>query len=164
MTPDDAPEISSASQHRALAHPLRHRVLFALGHEATVGQLAAALGSHKGTVAHHLKVLEEAGLVELAGTRQVRGGTERYYRRTAPRLTISDSSSRAVALRAVADEIASAAPDPFLVLRTLRLTPAQVEQITATLAELAHGTEDAGDGAPRYGLLLGLYRPKSSPP
>nr|WP_231513893.1 transcriptional regulator [Microbispora rosea] len=30
----------------------------------------------KGTVGHHVRVLREAGIVRLAGTRHVRGGTE----------------------------------------------------------------------------------------
>ena len=66
---------------------MRHRLLFALGQgEATISQLAATLGSNKGNIAHHLKILTSAGLVRLAGTRQVRGGTEQYYRRASERL------------------------------------------------------------------------------
>jgi hypothetical protein len=45
------------------------------------------------------------------------------------------------------------------VLRNVRLTAAQAERLTATLNDLAAGLDDAGDGEPRYRLLLGLYRP-----
>jgi D-serine deaminase-like pyridoxal phosphate-dependent protein len=66
---------------------MRHRLLFALAQgEATISQLAVALGSNKGNVAHHLKVLVGAGLVRPAATRAVRGGTEQYYRRASPGL------------------------------------------------------------------------------
>jgi DNA-binding transcriptional ArsR family regulator len=161
---DEMMEVSSPDQFKALGHPMRHRLLFALGQQpATISQLAAALGTRKGNVAHHLKVLHDAGLVRLAGTRQVRGGTEQYYERAAPRLNFVGEHAPAnlpVAFRAVADEIAAAAPDPFLVLRYLRLSPAQVEQITAVLADIVHGTVEAGEDQPRYGLLLGLYRPE----
>src|SRR5580693_4564647 len=82
--PHESLTITSAEQYRALGHPLRHQLLFALGQRpATISQLALALDSHKGNVAHHLKVLREAGLVAVTETRQVRGGTEQYYQRTA---------------------------------------------------------------------------------
>jgi DNA-binding transcriptional ArsR family regulator len=161
---DDVLRVSGPEQFKALAHPMRHRLLYALGRQpATVSQLAAALGSHKGNIAHHLRVLREAGLVRPAGTQRVRGGTEQYFERSSRALHIAGEhypESLPVAFRAVADEIAAAAPDPFLVLRHLRLSPAQVERITAVLTDLAHGTEEADPEQPRYGLLLGLYRPE----
>jgi DNA-binding transcriptional ArsR family regulator len=157
-------EVHSPEHFKALAHPLRQRLLFALAQPATVSQLAVTLSSHKGNIAHHLKVLREAGLITPAGTRQVRGGTEQYYQRVARILHFAGEHSAAnlpVTFRAIADEIASAAPDPFLVLRTIRLTQDQAGQVIATLTELAHGTEEAGEDQPRYGMLLGLYRQAS---
>ena len=60
----EAARIATPEQFRALGHPMRHRLLLALGQgEATISQLAAALGSNKGNIAHHLKVLTAAGLV-----------------------------------------------------------------------------------------------------
>ncbi|MEU5001673.1 ArsR family transcriptional regulator [Streptomyces sp. NPDC021622] len=41
-------------------------------------RLAAQLDAKKGKVARHLEVLREAGLVHIAGTRQVCGGTGQY--------------------------------------------------------------------------------------
>jgi DNA-binding transcriptional ArsR family regulator len=166
--PDEVLTISSPEQYRALGHPLRHRLLFALGqHPATISQLAAALGSHKGNVAHHLKVLREAGLVAVTETRQVRGGTEQYYQRTARRLDFPGEPGAAhagVLLQAVADEMASAAAEPLLMLRNIRLTEDQAAQLANTLSELAGGLEDAGDGTARYGLLIGLYQPGQPDP
>ena len=162
--PNEVLTITSAEQYRALGHPLRHRLLFALGRRpATISQLAVALDSHKGNVAHHLKVLREAGLVVVTETRQVRGGTEQYYQRTARRLDFPGEPGAAhtgVMLQAVADELASAAGEPLLVLRNIRLTADQADQLASTLSELAEGLEDAGDGAARYGLLIGLYQPR----
>jgi DNA-binding transcriptional ArsR family regulator len=156
--------VSSPEQYRALGHPLRHRLLFALGRSpATISQLAAALGSHKGNIAHHLKVLREAGMVAVVATRQVRGGTEQYYQRTARRFHFvgeESAAQTAVMLQAVADEIATATAEPVLVLRNVRLTAAQAERLASTLTELADGLDDAPAGEPRYGLLLGLYRPR----
>jgi len=155
---DDAAAVAATGQFKALGHPMRHRLLAALAQgQATISQLAATLDSNKGNVAHHLKVLADAGLVEPAGTRQVRGGTEQYYQRAAPGLDVGDPAI------AVAEASALAAADPraFVALRTLRLTPGHAEQLTAALRDLASRPDDA-DGQP-YGLLLGLYQPDQSP-
>jgi DNA-binding transcriptional ArsR family regulator len=155
---EDVAEVVTPQQFKALGHPMRHRLLFALGQgEATISQLAATLGSNKGNIAHHLKVLTDAGLAEPAGTRQVRGGTERYYRRAHRALEFRDAATTQVAFSAIAAEIAAAEPEPFLIMRTLRLNPRHVEQITAALHDLADEKNDADD-EPRYGLLLGLYQ------
>jgi DNA-binding transcriptional ArsR family regulator len=161
---DDVAAVTTPEQFKALGHPMRHRILFALGQgEATISQLAAALGSNKGNIAHHLRVLADAGLVRPAGTRQVRGGTEQYYRRAAPALQYDDAATTKVAFHALAAEIAAAEPGPFLVLRTLRLTPQHAEQLAIALRDLADQVEDPAD-QPRYGLLLGLYQPAQERP
>lgn len=159
--PDQVLTVSDPAQFKALAHPLRQRLLFVLGNRpATVSQLAVALDAHKGNLAHHLKVLRQAGLVEIAETRQVRGGTEQYYRRTARRLEIADvqAGPAAAMLRAVAEEFAAAPGDPLLLLRHVRLTPAQAEQLATTLQELLTATEEADEEQPRYGVLVSLYQ------
>lgn len=76
--------LTRPSQVRALSHPLRTTVLGLL-HEraATVSELAAATGRPKSTVAHHVKVLAEAGLLQVVRTRRVRAIEERFYGRTA---------------------------------------------------------------------------------
>jgi DNA-binding transcriptional ArsR family regulator len=160
MTEDDHDvAVTTPEQFKALGHPMRHRLLLTLGQgEATISQLAATLGSNKGNVSHHLKVLATAGLVEATGTRTVRGGTEQYYRRAFARLTFDGAAATEAAFHAIAAEIATAEPGPFLVLRGLRLSPGHVQQLTATLRDLAEQADDGGDH-PRYGLLLGLYQP-----
>jgi DNA-binding transcriptional ArsR family regulator len=160
MTEDDHDvAVTTPEQFKALGHPMRHRLLLALGQgEATISQLATTLGSNKGNISHHLKVLAGAALVEATGTRTVRGGTEQYYRRAFGRLTFNDAASTEAAFHAIAAEIATAEPGPFLVLRGLRLSTEHVQQLTGTLRDLAEQDDDGGD-YPRYGLLLGLYRP-----
>jgi DNA-binding transcriptional ArsR family regulator len=160
---EDAIAVAKPEQFKALGHPMRHRLLFALGQgEATISQLAATLDSNKGNVAHHLKVLADAGLVELAGTRHVRGGTEQYYRRAFRSLQFEDNGLTEVAFSAVAAEVATAEALPFLMLRNLRLTAQHAELLTAALRDLADESEDGAD-QPRYGLLLGLYKPARAP-
>src|SRR5262247_3794318 len=76
--------LTEPSQVKALGHPVRNTILGLL-HEraATVTELAAALERPKSTVAHHVKVLAEAGLVRIVRTRRVRAIEERFYGRTA---------------------------------------------------------------------------------
>jgi len=154
---DDVTQVSTPEQFKALGHPTRHRLLFALAQrQATISQLAADLGTNTGNVAHHLKVLADAGLVRVGGTRQVRGGTEQYYERSFGALEFTDQATTGAAFQALAAQIA-AADDPFLALRTLRLTPEHASRIAAVLNDL---TAEQGDGEdqPRYNLLLGFYQ------
>jgi DNA-binding transcriptional ArsR family regulator len=76
--------LTTPSQVKAISHPLRTTILHLL-HEraATVTELAAAVGRPKSTVAHHVKVLYEAGLLQVVRTRRVRAIEERFYGRTA---------------------------------------------------------------------------------
>ncbi|WP_231929657.1 ArsR/SmtB family transcription factor [Micromonospora inositola] len=158
--PDEVLEVRTPAHFKALAHPFRHRLLFALGRRpATISQLATGLGTAKGTVAHHLKVLAEAGMVRVGHSRQVRGGTEQYHERTFRRMIgeAGDLDATAALLNAVAQQIATDR-DPLLHLRHLRLTPAQADRLRATLDDLVGGAEEAGPDAPRYGVLVALYR------
>ncbi|SBT52412.1 ArsR/SmtB family transcription factor [Micromonospora auratinigra] len=160
----EALEVRGAAHFKALAHPLRHRLLFALGAgPATVSRLAAELGVAKGTVAHHLKVLTEAGMVRPAHTRQVRGGTEQYHERAFRRLVggEGDADATAALLGAVAEEL-TADPDPLLHLRHLRLTPDQAARLRSTLDALLSTAEEAGPDQPRHGVLVALYRRSGS--
>ena len=76
--------LTEPAQVKAISHPLRTTILGLL-HEraATVSELAVALERPKSTVAHHVKVLKEAGLVRAVRTRRVRAIEERFYGRTA---------------------------------------------------------------------------------
>src|SRR5947199_2492774 len=76
--------LTMPSQVKAIGHPLRTTILGLL-HEraATVTELASAVGRPKSTVAHHVNVLAEAGLVRVVRTRRVRAIEERFYGRTA---------------------------------------------------------------------------------
>jgi putative molybdopterin biosynthesis protein len=73
--------IQDFEQLKTLSDARRLAILRALMAEpATLSQLGASLGEHPAQVRHHLKQLENAGLVELIETRVVRGFVEKYYR------------------------------------------------------------------------------------
>ena len=76
--------VTAPAQLRALADPLRATILdLLLERAATVAELAAAVQRPKSTVAHHVNVLMEAGMLRVVRTRRVRAIDERYYGRTA---------------------------------------------------------------------------------
>ena len=76
--------VTAPAQLRALADPLRATVLdLLLERAATVAELATAVGRPKSTVAHHVNVLVETGMLRVVRTRRVRAIDERYYGRTA---------------------------------------------------------------------------------
>lgn len=56
---------------------------------ATLSQLGRTLNAHPAKIRHHLKLLEEAGFVELMETRVVGGFIEKYYRASAPAYLIN---------------------------------------------------------------------------
>lgn len=75
---------------RALAHPLRVRILAILDERvASPAQIAPDLDANLGVVAYHVRTLERLGLLKEAGTRQVRGATQHFYK-AAERPTMSD--------------------------------------------------------------------------
>jgi DNA-binding transcriptional ArsR family regulator len=77
-------EVTTPAQLRAMADALRGTILdLLLERAATVAELAAAVDRPKSTVAHHVKVLVDAGMLRVVRTRRVRAVDERYYGRTA---------------------------------------------------------------------------------
>src|SRR3954470_6282729 len=86
----DRMALTEPAQVRAIGHSLRTSILQLL-HEraATVGELAAAVERPKSTVAHHVKVLLEAGLLRVVRTRRVRAIEERFYGRSARMFYVS---------------------------------------------------------------------------
>src|SRR5207244_6025726 len=82
--------ITAPAQLRAIADPLRDTILdLLLERAATVAELATAVGRPKSTVAHHVNVLVDAGLMRVIRTRRVRAIDERFYGRTGRTLYIS---------------------------------------------------------------------------
>jgi DNA-binding transcriptional ArsR family regulator len=76
--------VTTPVELRAMADPFRSTLLdLMLERAATVTELAAAVGRPKSTVAHHVNVLLDAGMLRVVRTRRVRAIDERFYGRTA---------------------------------------------------------------------------------
>lgn len=75
---------------RAVSEPHRHtilRLLLAMPH--TISSLGRELDKHPAWIRHHVKVLEDVGLVELVATTTTRNYTEKYYAATGAAFTVS---------------------------------------------------------------------------
>jgi DNA-binding transcriptional ArsR family regulator len=94
-------------QLRALSHPVRLRILSLLtGAAMSSAELARELDMNHAAVSFHMRKLADAGYLELAETRSVRGGKERRYRQRQvggpqwqqedPRLTVRALSEEVV--------------------------------------------------------------------
>jgi DNA-binding transcriptional ArsR family regulator len=90
----DATVTADASQHlKALAEPVRRQILdLVLERAATVTELAAALDRPKSSVAYHVDVLVDAGLLKVVRTRRVRAIDERLYGRVGRTIIIGSPS------------------------------------------------------------------------
>jgi hypothetical protein len=99
------------------------------------------VGLAKGTVAHHLKVLERAGLIRVVRTRRVRALTENIYGRVA----------RLFILKGAEDE------DDGVRLRG-RLSPADALRFARRVERLRRDFEAlAAEEGEEYELVTGLH-------
>ena len=160
--------LSEPFQVKAIGHPLRTTILGLL-HEraATVNELAVALARPKSTVAHHVKVLREAGLVQVVRTRRVRAIEERFYGRTARLFYVVERSAAGGELprdfndfEVAASESAAAYRDGKLwgFIRHARITEDQVSAFWERMAELVEEFDRLPrSGETMYGFAVGVY-------
>ncbi|WP_431898454.1 ArsR/SmtB family transcription factor [Nonomuraea sp. bgisy101] len=159
-TDDEQLTLRTSAQFKALGHPVRQRMMNVLRQRpATLAELASALGSAKGTIAYHVRVLREAGLVRLAYTRQVRGGTEQYFTRAAGVIRLASEMGAEFLLKEAMAEMLPVRQDQgHTVLQHLWLTPEEAGALVTRIKEFAAAQRENDDrrGEP-YGLLLSLY-------
>jgi DNA-binding transcriptional ArsR family regulator len=78
------PRIAATSEPRiakALAHPLRARILQRLGERvASPGDLATELGAPLGVVSYHVRMLRDYDCIELVRTEPRRAALQHFYR------------------------------------------------------------------------------------
>jgi DNA-binding transcriptional ArsR family regulator len=161
--------VTAPEQLRALADPLRATILdLLLERAATVAELAAAVERPKSTVAHHVNVLVDAGMLRVVRTRRVRAIDERYYGRTArvfyvgvvnrPGEDPTTVHANALSVAAAESIPAHEADDLRSILRHARI-PAQLaaafwQRVDAVVREFSQ-LPRSGDTV--YGFAAGLY-------
>ena len=127
---EDTMVVADTKQLRAMADPFRSALIQLLRDRArSTQEIAEELSVPKGTVGHHLKVLESAGLIRVVRTRKVRAVTEKFYGRTA-RLFLYQTEDpadgraiSAVTLRQAASEV-----DHALIVTAVGLVRARLTQ------------------------------------
>lgn len=161
--------LSRPAQVKALSHALRTTILSLL-HEraATVTELAVALGRPKSTVAHHVRVLTEAGLLQVVRTRRVRAIDERFYGRTARMFYVGIERSPDGAdlprdfndFEVAARESAAAYRDGKLwgFIRHARISETQASEFWERMAQLVTEFDQLPrSGETVYGFAIGVY-------
>ena len=168
---DDVLVVQDPKQLRALGDFTRGRIIGLLGQRAaSTTELATALDMPKGTVGHHLKVLEKAGLIRVVRTRQVRALTEKYYGRVARLFELKGVDSEAdlkagaisaMMLRQVAEEAAASGTDEKgrTGVGRARLTQKDAARFERRLARLQNDFRDAADpDGELHVLSVALFR------
>lgn len=159
--------VTTPAQLKALGHDVRMSIVTLLGQRAaTVSELAEALTTPVGTVGHHLGVLEDAGLVSVVRTQQVRGITAKWYRRTAATFVFDDTDADIPRTGDVDEWRRHVLPDPrpsgltrsISTFRFARIPDERVEEWKQRLVELSSefGTQELG-GPQVWALSMSLY-------
>jgi len=162
-------EVATPAQLRAISDPLRSTILdLVLERAATVSELAAAVGRPKSSVAHHVNVLVEAGMLRVVRTRRVRAIEERFYGRTGRTLYIAvvrrpgDTETPVcvnnLSVAAAESVPAHEADTLYTSLRHVRITPGQASEFWRRVeALLREFSEQPRAGDTVYGFVAGLY-------
>jgi DNA-binding transcriptional ArsR family regulator len=161
--------VQDPKQLRALADVVRTKIVFLLRERAaSITELAEALSSPKGTVGHHVKVLEQAGLIRVVRTRKVRALTEKYYGRVARLFVLRSDESLPEELGSLAAMMLQQAADEALASRTekdqsallrVRLTEKDLVRFQKRLNRLVADFQRADDpGGDTHALALALFR------
>lgn len=165
----DVVEIGTPAQLRAYADPLRMTLLdLVLERAATVTELASAVRRPKSTVAHHVGVLVDAGLMRVVRTRKVRAIDERFYGRTGRSILNSvrhrpGEAGTPVCINGLslgAVEAISAHEDDTLrsTLRHARISPERAAAFWERVEDLVgEFTQLPREGDTVYGFAVGLY-------
>lgn len=131
---------------------------------ATTKQLAEALGKPKGTVGHHLHTLEEAGLIAVVRTRQVRAITEKHYGRLArtyvfPNLDEGGADDHGFVSEMMQEmRTAVEGETQLFTLRHARIPEERAEEFAQQIVRIAEefaAMERGGDTV--YGFVAGIY-------
>jgi DNA-binding transcriptional ArsR family regulator len=168
----DAPDmfvVTEPAQLRALGDDLRIRIVGLLRERAaSASELGELLGTPKGTVGHHLHVLERAGLVRVVRTRKVRAVTEKYYGRVGRVFLIQSQDElvhgvAAASFGVVAAELGASAEIAMNGHLRVRLAPADARRFNRRLDKLLEDARAAEvpDGQ-TWGVATALYRLGSS--
>ena len=162
---------ASAREIKALAHPLRLRILRLCGlHELTNKQLADRLGQDPGTMLYHVRQLLSTGFLEPAEVRTGESGAlEKPYRSTGRSWHLDAALGEAgpdgplAPVDAFREELTDAGPDALASLSrfVLHLSESDAEdlltRVHAVLSEYTASDRQRSE-EPAYGGIFVLHR------
>jgi DNA-binding transcriptional ArsR family regulator len=163
---EDLRVVTSPQELRAMFDPLRGTILeLVLERAATVGELAAAVGRPKSSVAYHVGVLVAAGLLKVVRTRKVRAIDERFYGRTARIYYVGAVQPEQVSMmpNLLSEAAAESAPAHEAdrlraILRHARIPREQAAEFWDRVFDLVrHFSAIPRSGEEVYGFVAGLY-------
>ncbi len=150
---------------KAIAEPVRAQILdLVLERAATVTELAAALDRPKSSVAYHVDVLVDAGMLSVVRTRQVRAVEERFYGRTGRTIVIGTGAgpdggiSQNFLAQAQAEALTDHPRGMQSTMRHARIPLARAEEFFSRVAELAEEfTALPREGDTVFGFVAAVY-------
>ena len=168
--------ITRPDQLHALADPTRWRILGRLLEgPASIQELSRPLAAPKGTVGHHVRVLDAAGLIRVAEKQRVRGVVEKRYARVARQFRLPDADGEEIlalggdpsyAHLPLRQALAEARPeqgknDPSMSIVVRARMPADRARrfgamLEALAAEFSDGAPEAGE---TFGFVGAIYVP-----
>ncbi len=157
---------------RAVAHPVRLQILSLLtGTELSAAEVARELDITHANASYHLRVLLDAGQLELASEEKIRGGVAKRYRhpwRQNPRKGSVSGTDREAYARAMAEELVRrarlAVPGKRALFTDAELWvgPEDLAAVQAAAFEASTRLHDAArpprtEGTHRVALTLALF-------
>ncbi|MET3807353.1 DNA-binding transcriptional ArsR family regulator [Nakamurella sp. UYEF19] len=160
--------VTAPSQLKAMAEPLRDTLLeLVLERAATVQELAAAVHRPKSSIAHHVHVLVDAGLMRVVRTRRVRAIEERFYGRTARIFQVGRVRPEDVSPPPWPNDLATSAQESHAAYladrmrslrRHVRISPGRAAEFWERVAALVDDfSQLPRDGEEMYALVTSLY-------
>jgi predicted ArsR family transcriptional regulator len=155
---------------KAMAHPLRLRIIRLCLHEAlTNKEIATRLGRDPATTLHHVRLLVRTGFLEPEPPRNgARGALEKPYHTTNKSWVLNVSrpedqvESLLATVDALRDELVDAGPGAGVAGARLglKLSEARREELAERIRQLVDEYAEAPDDADgeRYGLFVNLHR------
>jgi DNA-binding transcriptional ArsR family regulator len=162
---DDEIPLDTPERIKAVAEPVRMLILdLVLEQAMSVTDLARRTGKPKGTIAHHVEVLVDVGLLKVVRTRKVRAMEERFYGRVARTVTFVGGPDRDTlpffddAIReADFDLISQDFPSGFT-LRHARIPRERADEWNKRIHDLAlEFSRLPRGGDVEYALLVGIF-------
>lgn len=163
----------TVEQFKALFDETRMQISdLLLERAATTSEIADTLGRPKGTIGHHISVMEEAGLIHVVRTKKVRAIEAKYYGRVArtfllgSKVDVDLETSPDYFLTSAASEFAKAAhgADPEIALpmvstlRYARIPTKRADEWVRRLSELTQEfVSEPRSGETTFGMLVAFY-------